>query len=293
MSVTIFCLGKKAFDSLNVLDQKITSIIDEIVIASDKNIADDYSAKIKIWADRNHIKTIDRIDFNQSLNTSNHYIAIGWRWLLKPNNDQKLIVLHDSLLPKYRGFNPLVTALINGDEEIGVTALLGSDEFDSGDIIIQEKTKIKFPIKIKDAIDQIVSLYQTILSKILNSIINGQTLDSVPQDQHKATYSLWRDEEDYKINWNKNSQEIKRFIDAVGYPYKGAFSMIKDTKVRITDAETVQDLEITNRDVGKVIFKKGTCPVIVCGEGLLKIKEAYSEDNKRLTFENEFRLRFQ
>jgi methionyl-tRNA formyltransferase len=170
---------------------------------------------------------------------------------------------------------------------------MGSDEFDTGDIIQQEKIRIKYPIKIKDAIDRIASLYQRVLPEVLNRIINGQTLDGVPQDQHKATYSLWRNEEDYKINWNKSSREIKRFIDAVGYPYKGAFSMINDSTVRIIDAEIEEDVKIINRDVGKVIFKKNICPVIVCGDGLLKINEAYSEDNKRLTFENEFRLRFQ
>ena len=54
----------------------------------------------------------------------------------------KLIVFHDSVLPKLRGFNPLVTSLINGYEEIGVTVLYGTEDFDRGEIILQKKVNI-------------------------------------------------------------------------------------------------------------------------------------------------------
>ena len=61
--------------------------------------------------------------------------AIGWKWII--DNTSQLIVLHDSLLPKYRGFSPLVNSLINGDTLTGVTALFASSEYDKGEIIEQ------------------------------------------------------------------------------------------------------------------------------------------------------------
>ena len=73
-------------------------------------------------------------------------MAVSWRWMIKhPKN--KLIVFHDSILPKYRGFAPLVNMLINGEKEIGVSAIFGADEYDSE--IISEKTTISYPIKIQ------------------------------------------------------------------------------------------------------------------------------------------------
>ena len=42
-------------------------------------------------------------------------------------NSENLIVFHDSLLPKYRGFAPLVSQLINGEEYLGVTAIFTND----------------------------------------------------------------------------------------------------------------------------------------------------------------------
>ena len=52
-------------------------------------------------------------------------LAIGWKKLIN-SSYQQVVVLHDSLLPKYRGWNPLLTALINGDSRIGSTALIAN-----------------------------------------------------------------------------------------------------------------------------------------------------------------------
>ena len=45
----------------------------------------------------------------------------GWQWLSK-EVDRRSVIFHDSLLPKLRGFNPTVTALISGETTTGVTA---------------------------------------------------------------------------------------------------------------------------------------------------------------------------
>ncbi|PKP35109.1 MAG: methionyl-tRNA formyltransferase [Bacteroidetes bacterium HGW-Bacteroidetes-17] len=293
MSVTLFCLGKKAFESLNALSDELISVIDYIIIATDKNIANDYSNEIKTWAISNNINTLPRDSFELSKCISKFYIAIGWRWIIQIKENSNLIVLHDSLLPKYRGFNPLVTALINGDTEIGVTALFGSQEYDKGDIISQEIITIQYPIKIQEAINKISLLYQKILSDLLSDIYNNNPLKASKQDDSKASYSVWRDEEDYKIDWSKSAEDIKRFIDAVGNPYKGASTFLNNMKIRITHAEVVEDILIANRDFGKLIFKKDNYPVIICGKGLLKITEVNSTNNKNLTFENDFRIRLQ
>ena len=80
-------------------------------------------------------------------------IAVAWKWLIKQKDI--LIVLHDSLLPKYRGYLPLVSQLINGEKEIGVTSFFANDKYDEGDIIYSSKIDIKYPITIEQAINQI------------------------------------------------------------------------------------------------------------------------------------------
>ena len=86
-----------------------------------------------------------------------------------------------------------------------------------------------------------------------------------------ATYSVWRDEKDYFINWNQSAKQISRFIDAVGYPYDGAKNYLNDEIIIINSAIPMEDINIENRDTGKIIFNKDGYPTVVCLEGILKI----------------------
>ena len=154
----------------------------------------------------------------------------------------------------------------------------------------KKKINIEYPITIKKAIDLIGNVYQDLAISILEKI-EKHTLSSIVQDESKASYSLWRDTEDYFINWNWSSYKIKRFIDAVGFPYNGAKTIINNIEHRILEAEIIDDVEIINRDVGKVIFVKDEKPVVVCGSGLLKILSMQNQENKNVKIKK-FRTRF-
>ena len=163
-----------------------------------------------------------------------------------------------------------MTALINGDKEIGVTALYATAEYDRGDIIAQSSSVISYPIRIQEAIKTIVGNYEVLAANIAGSLTRGDEPKAKPQDEADASYSLWRDEEDYFVDWSHSAVDIKRFIDAVGYPYKGAAATLDGRVVRIRDAEALDDVRIANRTAGKVIFLKDAKPVVVCGQGFCR-----------------------
>lgn len=284
--INIYLIGNKGYTALKNLKKGHLSVISCVIIGQDKNVQNDYSINIENFCIEKNLNYVIQNETYQV--TSQFSIAIGWRRLI--NDDSKVIVFHDSLLPKYRGFNPLVTALLNGDKKIGVTALKASNEYDRGEIIKQESIQITYPIKIKKAIEKISIVYANLLVNIVNKIVSNNLTFS-PQDEAKATYSLWRDSENYKIDWTTEADNIKRFVDAVGYPYKGAYTYINGKKIIIKNVEVTNDVEISNREPGKVIFKNNASFVIVCGKGLLKINKFYNEKGEEVKFNN-FRLRF-
>jgi len=194
-------------------------------------------------------------------------------------------------LPKYRGFAPLVNCLINNEKQVGVTALFANEDYDCGDIIAQQSVEITYPITINQAIELITPLYSELVNSVAKKYFLDEEIISNKQNDREATYSLWRDEEDYFIHWNDTAENIKRFIDAVGYPYKGACSMVDNQLVRIKEATILDDLKIENRDVGKVIFFSEQRPVVVCKEGLLRLDLVEDENNNEVKFKK-FRLRF-
>lgn len=288
--INFYVLGKKGFIALQLLEKPLLSNIKTIIIGTDKEIQNDYSIEIEDFAKGNNIHYIDRVYFSDEINKNvNLNIAIGWRWLLPL--EIPLIILHDSILPKYRGFNPLVTALINGDKEIGVTALYGTKEFDKGDIIAQRIFTIQYPIKIERLIDLIAKEYAFLFKTVIEKYNDSVVIKAVPQDEDKATFSLWRDEEDYRIDWAQDSILIKRMIDSLGFPYKGASTTVDNTIVRIFDSEVFEDVNISNRTPGKVLFKNDDAYIIVCGKGLLKVSCFFSDSGERIEF-NKFRIRF-
>lgn len=285
-------MSEKGYRSLTGIVESFGSgVIDFIVYAKDKNVQQDYTNEIKNVADVNNIRIYEKSD--DYVIKSKYIIAISWRWLIPINSENILITLHDSLLPKYRGFAPLVNQLLNKEPYIGVTAIVSDTEYDKGGIITQSKTKVNYPIRIKDAIAEVSVLYVDVLKNVIRHAIENESLKTTTQNESEATYSLWRDEEDYNIDWNKSSSEIRNFIFALGFPYKGASAYILNKKIRIHDAIEFNDLVVVNRDVGKVIFMENNFPVVVCGKGLLKITEAtYDESGESALPLNKFRIRF-
>lgn len=272
-----------------IADYKIDNI-EFVCIGKDSKLDNDYSYEIEKLCIDNKISFIFRNTAESTGIKSDYHIAISWRWLLNLPN---LIVLHDSILPKYRGFAPLVNMLINGEEYIGATAIYADKEFDKGDIIIQEKIKIIYPIKIGHAIELIGNLYGTMVVKIFDLIQANTGLKVIKQNENECSYSLWLDASDYFINWNLAAEEIKRKIDACGSPYEGAKSMLDENIVIINEAIVVEDIVIENRTNGKIMFIKSDFPIVVCGVGLLMITDATYEDRKQSILPlKKFRLKF-
>jgi len=259
-----------------------------VVSAQDGNVKNDYYKEISSLCKKHNIKFYNRD--HKILPASDYAFAISWRWLIKDNS--RLITLHDSLLPKYRGFSPLPTALINGEKHVGVTAFLVNEEFDAGEIVGQRKLKIHYPAKIQKVIESISKEYGKLVVEIASKIIAGKKLPGRKQNDKAVTYSLWRDEDDYRINWSKDAPSIERLVDAVGYPYKGASSLLDGHMVRIIEATAEPDVEIEDRAVGKVIFIRNGFPIIVCGSGLLKVTELTDDTGENLLPLKKFRSRF-
>jgi methionyl-tRNA formyltransferase len=182
-----------------------------------------------------------------------------------------LVVFHDSLLPRYRGFNPLVTALLEGDAETGVTAVLATGEYDRGDILDRVAVPLPRPIRIAAAIDLIAGAYRRLATRIGARIAAGEPLTGVAQDEAAASYSLWRDDADYDMDWGDRAERLRDFVYAVGPPYAGARTRLDGVPVRVWDVTPEADVVIANRAPGKVIFLRDGRPTVVCGSGLLRI----------------------
>ena len=291
--ISFFLMTQKGYLVLNEFINKFgAEKLSYVVSYKDENLERDFYYDIEELCNIYNIQFFNKNNLDYVQKKEKYKIVIGWKWIIKESHN--LIVLHDSILPKYRGFSPLVNMLINGEKKLGVTALRASSEYDKGNILMQKSVEIFYPIKIQNAIDIISKLYIDVVFGIYDKH-QSNTLSYIKQDESLASYSLWRDENDYRINWHQEAETIRRFIHAVGYPYAGAYALANNIKVRIYDVDVENDVQIVNRHqhIGKIIFMKNNFPVIVCEEGLLKIQEIISDETqKSLLGKISFRTRF-
>ena len=90
---------------------------------------------------RLHMEEVKTIDYDLSVVASFGQIL--------PNEflEHRLCInVHPSLLPKYRGASPIQSAILNGDKQSGVTIMKVAQEVDAGDIILQNRWRLKMNI---------------------------------------------------------------------------------------------------------------------------------------------------
>jgi len=297
----LFIATEKGFEVLKKVYKYNKEIIGLVTSFQEVDVKEKFYNKIESFCNKERIffKKYNK-EFKQNLEdiikiyNITEAIAIGWKYFipLKINKllETKLIIFHDSLLPKYRGFCPTPTAIICGEKEVGISVLFATNEMDKGQIILQKKIPIDTNLYIKDIIVKQSKLYSDAIIELVEMIKKGN-IKSKAQDESKATYSIWRNPEDCQIDWNLSSIEIYNLIRAVNFPYMGAFTYYEGEKVYIIKSEIVKDIKFEKRDPGKIWKIDKKMPVVVCGKGIIKLKKVKGENENDISF-NFIRRRF-
>jgi len=310
--ITLFLMTEKGLECLRTIIQTFgAESIAQVFTHDDTSVENDYSREICDLCDEGKIEwTYEYGEGGGNGQTwkeegikTDFVIAIGWRWLI--DTDKTVLVLHDSLLPKYKGWNPLVTSLINGDIQIGVSVFRATDKADQGNVITREAVYIKYPIKIAEAINTLIPIYQGLCCLMIKKLGDKKYFSFLEKEYKDAlkknmgSYSMWRDEEDYRIDWSWSADKIVRFVDAVGFPYQGAFTNTNywEGKITVADCEVYfskTEVEISDRQkhIGKVIFREGDKYVVIAGEGLVQINKMLVQATTEIVHWNKFRIRF-
>lgn len=184
------------------------------------------------------------------------------------------INIHPSLLPKYRGPSPIQAAILNEDQQTGITIMLVDGKMDHGPIIASKKIKIEtkdYP-KLHDELSIIGA---KLLIEIIPGYIGGN-ITAKEQDDNKATYTKIITKEDGKINWLKNAKKIAAQIKALR-PWPGTWcNMNESKKIKIISASVLEE-KSKNRDYGKLFLTPEKKPGVLCGTGSLILERVQPE----------------
>jgi len=193
-------------------------------------------------------------------------VANNWRTWIPPHiftmPPHGTLNVHDSLLPAYAGFAPVIWALINGEPEVGVTAHMMDDDLDAGDIVLQRSVPVGPKDTAADLFHRTVDLIGPIVVDALERIARGDK-DFAKQDPSKASFFHKRSIEDSRIDWHWTAEELERLVRAQSDPYPNTFTYHGTTRLRVLEADVS-----TGRyggTPGRIFIKEGDGVVIVAG----------------------------
>ncbi|MEU1281411.1 methionyl-tRNA formyltransferase [Streptomyces sp. NPDC005805] len=193
-------------------------------------------------------------------------VANNWRTWIPPRifrlPRHGTLNIHDSLLPAYAGFSPLIWALINGESEVGVTAHMMNDELDAGDIVRQEAVEVGPADTATDLFHRTVDLIAPVTTGALARIAAGET-EFTPQDRSRATFFHKRSEEDIRMDWSWPAEDLERLVRAQSDPYPSAFTFHRGRRLEILAA--VVSKGRYGGTPGRVFYREGDGVVIVAG----------------------------
>jgi methionyl-tRNA formyltransferase len=181
--------------------------------------------------------------------------------------------LHASLLPGYRGSSPIAWAVINGEEETGITTMLITEGLDEGDVLLREKFKIMEDDTAETLSLRLAEAGGPLLVRTLRGIRDG-SVRPVPQ-AGEATYVPMLKKGDGKIDWSRTAREIYNFVRGM-YPWPGAFCFIEGRRTKLL---RVRPLEGEGKP-GMVLEVANDAFTVGAGGGLIEVFELQSEGKR-------------
>lgn len=194
------------------------------------------------------------------------------------------INVHASLLPKYRGSAPIWHAVINGEEESGITTMQTDAGMDTGAILMRDRVLIGKEMTMGELHDILSALGPVTLMKTLASLEAG-LITPEPQDGEGATYAPPVDRDTGHIDWNKSAREINDLVRGTN-PFPVAYSTLDGKRVKIWKTAVADGSGQCGDDLPApgTCFMSGTRMLTACGTGAVEIIEIQGEGTRRMTF---------
>lgn len=191
--------------------------------------------------------------------------------------------LHASLLPQYRGAAPINWAVMNGDQQTGVTTFMLQHEIDTGNIILQESIDIKDDENVGSVHDRLMLIGAEKVKQTVDLIIEaeneGKPLSTIPQQDStdlRPAPKIFKDT--CKIDFTWNAERIRNHVRGLS-PYPAAW--IADLPSSFPLADALKGAKVYNVEIVRQAEKKGHI-IIPCSDAYIDVLELQLPGKKRM-----------
>jgi len=194
--------------------------------------------------------------------------------------------IHASLLPKYRGASPIQWAVINGDEETGITTMMMDEGMDTGDML--EKRIIRLDEKETGGslFDRLSLLGGELILSTLEKLENG-TLQRTPQNHEEATYVKKIPKSLGEIDWTRDAASMERLVRGLN-PWPSAYTWLGGKMLKLWAADVLPEHDQAKgpgeerNQCGEILAACESGLQVQTGKGILNITSLQLEGKKRM-----------
>ena len=191
-----------------------------------------------------------------------------------------VINIHASLLPKYRGPAPIQQAILNQEQETGLTIMHMDEGLDTGFILLQEKVLILPDETAGRLHSRLAEKSGHLIVRFLKEAARGG-IRAEKQDSSRASYAPKISKEETIIPWQESAVHISAMIRAYD-PFPGARTTWQGKEVKLFQPRMAGDGP--NPPVAGRVFQSGKDGLFVeTGQGVLEIGEVQDSGRKRMT----------
>lgn len=173
------------------------------------------------------------------------------------------INVHGSLLPKYRGGAPIQYAVMNGDQETGVTIMYMVKAMDAGDMLAQKVIPITKDDDAGTMFDKLSLVGRDLLMQTLPQLVAG-TIQAKPQDESQVVFSPNISREQERIDYRMTAHQIDEHVRGLR-PSPIGNMVIDGIVTKIYDVTPLE--EKTSLAAGKVVRLGKHELVLAAGQG--------------------------
>ena len=172
--------------------------------------------------------------------------------------------LHGSLLPQYRGPAPINWAIINGEQETGVTTMFSDAGVDTGAMFLKKAVSIDPDINAGELAKTLAILGSDLVIETLDQILHG-IIEPQAQDHSKASYAPMLTKELGAINWSQSAYQIHNQVRGL-YPWPGTYTNFSDNQLKIITTHVCDTEAASGAQPGQIV-SCGEKVLVACGSG--------------------------
>src|SRR6266498_5263299 len=186
------------------------------------------------------------------------------------------INVHASLLPRWRGAAPINAAILNGDEETGITIMKMDVGLDTGPILTQRSIALTRDDTAGSVFETLSHLGANLLIETLPDYLSGK-IQPMPQPEEGVTYAPMLKKEEGHLDFNHSVDELERRVRAFN-PWPGAFMDFDGTLLKIHRAH----VEAGKAEVGQRLIYRDQ-PAVGAAGGLLILDDVQPAGKKSMS----------